>query len=159
MPRLSIVQWMTWLLSFVCIVYIHQTSELQYYVKKQEIRSWLIATHHHGGSIGPSEAWQHDLAHTCMCTAGAVATVTPDADVGSISSLDGLYPARPSRRSRLLQPDAVLHKLGRRLFQQQVRVQVPQCLWSDVREVCTPGQLAYLAVKAKPVSLYHRYCA
>jgi hypothetical protein len=50
----------------------------------------------------------------------------------------------------------------RRLQQQRVApagklVDVPQCLWSDVREVCAASQLSYLSVSSPPVTLFHRY--
>jgi hypothetical protein len=52
----------------------------------------------------------------------------------------------------------------RRLQQQQQRVapagqlvDVPQCLWNDVREVCAASQLSYLSVSSPPVTLFHRY--
>ncbi|KAF8061962.1 leishmanolysin-like peptidase [Scenedesmus sp. PABB004] len=36
---------------------------------------------------------------------------------------------------------------------------VPQCLWSDVRELCLPSQLVYLSLRAKPTTLFHRAVA
>jgi hypothetical protein len=55
-----------------------------------------------------------------------------------------------------------LNKQLRRLQQQRAAaagklVDVPQCLWNDVREVCAASQLSYLSVNSPPVTLFHRY--
>jgi hypothetical protein len=49
----------------------------------------------------------------------------------------------------------------RRLQQQQPAlagqlVDVPQCLWNEVREACAASQLTYLSVSSPPVTLFHR---
>jgi hypothetical protein len=34
---------------------------------------------------------------------------------------------------------------------------VPMCLWNDVKEYCSPGQLVLLSLTAPPTTMMHRY--
>jgi hypothetical protein len=100
----------------------------------------------------------HVIVPSAQHHAGSMAALVPQAPPNRGN-------AQPEKHHHLMfrssSSSSSTHQQQLRKLQQQpaatgAPIDVPQCLWNEVREVCTSSQLSYLAVSSPPVTVFHR---